>query len=115
MSLEVQSWNRPEWTPLPYDGCINVEAKGLGHLVWGSMAMLRFAPFGTIHEHPAPFPVDVFCLEGAGMTSVSGEKASICAGQRVHWPAGEPHRLWTEDSEMVTLMVEHSALAENSE
>lgn len=111
MALKIESWNRPEWTPLRYEGCVNVAAKGLGHFEGGSLAMLRFAPQGTVHEHPAPFPVDVFCLEGSGMTSVSGEMAPIQAGQRVRWPAGEPHRLWTEDSEMMTLMLEHTALA----
>lgn len=110
MALKVESWNRPEWTPLPYEGCVNVEAKGLGHFEVGSLAMLRFGIQATIHEHPAPFPIEVYCLEGSGMTSVAGESAPLQAGQRVRWPAGEPHRLWTEDSEMITLMLELSAL-----
>jgi len=42
------------------------------------------------------------------MTSVGSEKAPLRAGQRVRWPAGAPHRLWTEGHEMLTLMVEHS-------
>ena len=71
------------------------------------LAMLRFRPGGTIHEHPAPVDADVICLEGRGMTSVGGEPATLQAGQRVRWPANAPHRLWTEDSEMITLMVEH--------
>ena len=112
MALKVESWNRPEWTPLPFEGCVNVEAKGLGSFEGGSVAMLRFGRQATIHEHPAPFPIDVFCLEGEGMTSVGGESAAIKAGQRVRWPAGQPHRLWTEESEMVTLMLEHSGRAD---
>lgn len=74
-----------------------------------ALAMLRFAPGATIHEHAAPFPIDVICLQGRGMTSVDGEAATIRAGQRVHWPAHRQHRLWTEEAEMVTLMIEHIA------
>lgn len=36
-------------------------------------------------------------------TSVNGEQSPIQAGERVRWPAGRMHRLWTEESEMVTL------------
>jgi quercetin dioxygenase-like cupin family protein len=106
--IQIQPFNRPEWTPLPYEGCINVEAKGLAQLEKFSIAMLRFAPNGTIHEHAAEIDIDVFCLEGEGMTSVAGESAMIRAGERVHWPAGQPHRLWTTDKHMVTLMIEHA-------
>lgn len=107
MTLEVLVVKRPSWSPLPYDGCVNVYAKSLLSLDHLGIAMLRFEPQGTIHEHPASFDVDVICLEGAGFTSVSGEQAAIQAGERVRWPAGEPHRLWTTDSKMITLMVEH--------
>ena len=69
--------------------------------------MLRFRKNATIHEHPADIEIDVICLEGEGFTSVSGERAPFHAGQRVRWPAGQPHRLWTEETEMITLMVEH--------
>ncbi len=41
------------------------------------------------------------------MTSVDGKETTIRAGQRVHWPAHRRHRLWTEGSEMMTLMIEH--------
>lgn len=76
------------------------------------VAMLRFGPHGTIDEHPSHVDGDVVCLDGRGMTSVGGEHAPIRAGERVHWPADVPHRLWTEDSEMVTLMIEHRRDAE---
>jgi quercetin dioxygenase-like cupin family protein len=71
------------------------------------IALLRFGPQSTIDEHPAPHPVDVICLEGAGMFSVDGEAAPLCAGERVQWPADRPHCLWTESGSMLTLMVEH--------
>lgn len=98
----------PNWQPLRYDGCFNVDVKVLTRFKHIHLAMLRFQPNGTIHEHPADIDIDVICLEGRGMTSVNGEAAAIQAGEQVHWPAGYPHKLWTESSEMVTLMVEHA-------
>jgi hypothetical protein len=74
--------------------------------------MLRFRPGGTIDEDPSHFDGDVICLDGQGMTSVGGEQAPIRAGQHVHWPAVAPHCLWTGDSEMVTLMIEHRRSAQ---
>ncbi len=72
-----------------------------------SLALLRFAVGGTIHEHPADIDIDVICLEGHGMTSVGGIAAELHASEQVRWPAGLAHRLWTEDSGMLTLMVEY--------
>jgi quercetin dioxygenase-like cupin family protein len=70
------------------------------------LAMLRFDPGGTIHEHPGPQDTFVACIDGAGWTSVAGERAQIHAGQIVCWPKDVPHRLWTEGTEMTTLMLE---------
>jgi quercetin dioxygenase-like cupin family protein len=88
-------------------GCKNVEGKVL--LVEPSLvlALLRFQPHGTIHEHSADFEIDVICLDGEGFTSVDAEIATLAAGQIVRWPALHQHRLWTDDSTMQTLMVEH--------
>jgi quercetin dioxygenase-like cupin family protein len=108
MSLAVNPIPRPTWTPLPFEGCYGVEGKVLLRLEHLHIAMLRFGPQATIHEHPADIDVDVICLEGQGMTSVSGQQSALHAGEQVRWPAGLPHRLWTENSEMITLMVEHS-------
>ena len=108
MKPDVTPFQRPEWRPLPFDGCVNVESHALLRAERVALAMLRFRPHGTIHEHPADIEIDVVCLEGAGFTSVDGEAAPIAAGQKVRWPAGHPHRLWTEDSTMTTLMVEHA-------
>jgi quercetin dioxygenase-like cupin family protein len=73
------------------------------------VAMLRFGHDATIHEHPGPNDTTVVCLEGEGWTSVADERAPIRAGQFVRWPRGVRHRLWTEGSEMTTLMVERTA------
>lgn len=107
MTLKAKPINRPAWTPLPEEGCHGVEAKGLIKLDHLSLTMLRFDHNATIREHPADHNIDVICLVGQGFTSVDGEVTAIIADERVHWPAGKLHRLWTKDSEMVTLMVEH--------
>jgi quercetin dioxygenase-like cupin family protein len=107
MRPDIQPIPRPEWSPLPFEGCRNVEGKVLLRLPHLSLALLRFAAGGTIHEHPADIDIDVICLEGHGMTSVGGVAAELRVSEQVRWPAGLAHRLWTEDSEMVTLMVEY--------
>jgi quercetin dioxygenase-like cupin family protein len=107
MEPEVNAVTKPGWTPLSHAGCSGVDVKGLIRLDHLGLAMLRFSTHATIHEHPADMDVDVVCLEGEGFTSVGGRKASLRPDQRVRWPAGLPHRLWTEESTMITLMVEH--------
>lgn len=75
-----------------------------------ALVMLYFAKNAAIHEHAAEHEIDVICLEGAGFTKVGKDQSPIFAGDRIHWPAGKPHRLWTKDDEMVTLMVEQLLL-----
>ncbi len=70
------------------------------------VAMLRFGPNATIHEHPGPNDTIVVCLEGSGFTSVAGETTPIAGGEQVHRPREVPHRLWTEGATMLTLMLE---------
>lgn len=106
--IEIEQVKQATWTPLPHKGCVNVEYKSYLHRNGRiAIASLKFGQHATIHEHPADIDVDVICLEGEGFTSVSGEVVEIKAGQRVYWPAGKVHRLWTEATEMTTLMVEH--------
>jgi len=100
---------RPDWEPLPYEGCLGVEGRVLVREPDLLVAVLRFAEDATIHEHPGPNDTIVVCLEGTGSTSVAGEIARLTAGDRVDWPRGVPHRLWTEGSTMTTLMVERMA------
>jgi ribonuclease HI/quercetin dioxygenase-like cupin family protein len=104
--LQVEVAPHPHWEPLDRPGCVDVDGRVLLHAAWGHLAMLRFGPHGTIAEHAADHDIDVICLEGAGFTSVAGEAAPLPEGYRAHWPAGQPHRLWTDGSPMVALMVE---------
>ena len=107
MVPEVRTVPSADWSPAPHEGCRNVEGKALLRHPQVAIAMLRFGKNGTIHPHPAHFDIDVVCLEGQGMTSVDDEQAAISAGQLVRWPANAVHRLWTEEHEMITLMLEH--------
>lgn len=68
--------------------------------------MLKFDAEGTIHEHAAPYDIDVVCLEGEGFTSIEDRIWSFKRGLTLTWPAGRVHRLWTAEHSMVTLMVE---------
>ena len=52
MTLDVAKVPRSEWSPLPYEGCIGVEGKVLVREENFLVAMLRFQPHATIHEHP---------------------------------------------------------------
>jgi quercetin dioxygenase-like cupin family protein len=97
---------RPDWEPLPFDGCVGVEGRVLVRERDFFIATLRFGPHATVHEHPGANDTIVVCLEGAGMTSVGGEVAVLREGQRAFWPAGVPHRLWTGEGTMTMLMVE---------
>ena len=109
--MELEPFVRPEWEPVSHEGCLNVEGKVLLVREGLVLALLRFAEHATIHEHPAPFPIDVFCLEGSGNVSLGAETSTIAAGQRVRWTPDLPHRLWTDASTMITLMVEHPPVA----
>jgi quercetin dioxygenase-like cupin family protein len=74
------------------------------------IANLRFSPNATIDEHSAPFEVDVICIAGNGFVSVGEHSSPLEAGQTMVWPPGINHRLWTENSEMETLMVERNGV-----
>ena len=103
--LDVSPVKRAEWSPLPVEGWRNVEGKVLLDETSVGVALLRFRPDGTIHEHAGDTDCHVVCLEGQGWTSLGDELAEFRAGEKTFWPAGVSHRLWTTDSEMTTLMV----------
>jgi quercetin dioxygenase-like cupin family protein len=103
---QIEPFARPDWSPLPDEGCVGVEGKVLVRSGDFFIAMLRFERNATIHEHPGPTETIVICIEGGGFTAVGGESAPIREGETVRWPKDVPHRLWTDDSTMRTLMVE---------
>ena len=106
MSVDIRPWPRPEWSPVPAEGATGVESVALVREDDLFIAMLRFTEHATIHEHPGPNDTIVVCLEGEGFTSVAGETAPLKAGEEARWPKDVRHRLWTEGSTMVTLMIE---------
>jgi quercetin dioxygenase-like cupin family protein len=107
MSVDVRAIPRPGWDPLPGDGVVGVVGRVLVREEMVFVAQLRFSEHATIREHPGDNDTIVVCVEGEGYTSVAGETATLREGEQVRWPKGIPHRLWTEDSTMTTLMVEH--------
>jgi quercetin dioxygenase-like cupin family protein len=109
VSVEVRQFPRAEWSAMPAEGATGVESRALLHDGGLFVAELRFAEHATIHEHPSPNQIVALCLEGEGFTSVGVETAPIRAGEQAQWPPNVPHRLWTEDSTMVTLMIERPA------
>jgi len=104
--VDIQAFTRPSWKPLAREGCHNVEGRVLIYEK-GSflLSTLRFAKGGTIDEHPGDSDAEVYCLEGAGFVSVGESVSSFEAGQRVLWPKGINHNLWTTDNEMQVLIV----------
>ena len=104
--LKTELFKRPDWSPLPFEGCVGVDGKVLVDEPDFFLALLRFRPDGTIHEHPGPNDTIVMCIDGDGWTSVAGERVQLHAGELVRRPRDTPHRLWTEGTEMTTLMYE---------
>ena len=95
------------WRSLTRDGSVGVEVNPIAMRSGLSASRLRFAPRATIDEHAAPFDIDVLCLSGRGWTSVGDSAHVFKADDVVRWPANVPHRLWTDDDDMQTLMLEH--------
>lgn len=106
--MMIEQMPRSQWSPIPRQGTVGVAGRVLLKRAGIAIANLRFSAHATIDEHSAPFEVDVICLAGDGFVSIGGESAAFRAGDRVVWPAGFNHRLWTEGFEMETLMVERS-------
>jgi quercetin dioxygenase-like cupin family protein len=109
VTIDIRPIPRPGWDPLPFEGCVGVVGRVLVREDTYFVAELRFSEHATIHEHPGDNDTVVVCLAGEGFTSVAEETAKLAEGQQVRWPKGVPHRLWTDESTMTTLMVEHVA------
>jgi quercetin dioxygenase-like cupin family protein len=104
----IEQMPRPHWQRVPRQGTVGVTGRVLLNRSGIVVANLKFAPGASIDEHAAPIEIDVLCLDGQGFVSIDGQSSPIRAGERVVWPAGVNHRLWTEHHAMETLMVERS-------
>ncbi|MET0561188.1 MAG: cupin domain-containing protein [Gaiellaceae bacterium] len=106
MSVDIRPIPRPGWDPLPNSsgivGRVLVREDGFFFV-----AELRFAENASITAHAGEHDTIVVCIEGEGFTSVGGETVPLREGQQVRWPRDVVHGLWTKDSAMRTLMVEH--------
>jgi quercetin dioxygenase-like cupin family protein len=107
VSVYIRPFPRPGWDPLPGDGVVGVVGRVLVREESFFVAQLRFAERASISPHPGERDTIVVCIEGEGFTSVGDEALPLREGQQVRWPRGIVHGLWTEDSTMTTLMVEH--------
>jgi quercetin dioxygenase-like cupin family protein len=103
---DVRPFKRPDWTPWPFEGFVNVEGRVIIADETIVLALLRFGEHGKIHEHAGENEAIVSCLEGSGYTSVGGVTSPLRAGEYVVWPIGVEHGLWTDGSTMTTLMCE---------
>jgi quercetin dioxygenase-like cupin family protein len=102
----IERMPRPNWEKLPRNGTVGVIGRVLLNRAEIVIANLKFARNATIDEHSALSEIDVICLDGEGFVSVGDESQAFRAGDRIVWPAGVKHRLWTHDVPMETLMVE---------
>jgi quercetin dioxygenase-like cupin family protein len=109
VSVDVRPFPRAEWSAIPAEGATGVESRALLHEDGLFVAQLRLAEHATIHEHPSPNAIVALCLDGEGFTSVGADAAPIRAGEQARWPPNVPHRLWTEGSTMLALMIERPA------
>lgn len=103
----MEGESKSAWKPLPREGSVGVEFRVLLQRKGLVLANLRFAEHSTIDEHSAAFDIDVICLAGNGYVAVDGKAVPFSCGELITWPAGVNHRLWTEGTQMETLMVEH--------
>jgi quercetin dioxygenase-like cupin family protein len=110
MEVDVAFVPRPDWSRLPGEGSVGVEGRVLVREADFFIALLRFPPHATIHEHPGANDTLVVCLEGEGFTSVGGVTKPLRESERVFWPANVLHRLWTDETTMKTLMVERPGM-----
>jgi quercetin dioxygenase-like cupin family protein len=106
--MMIEQMPRAQWEPLPRRGTVGVTGRVMLKRAGIAIANLRFSADATIDEHSAAFEIDVICIAGEGFVSVGNESSRFRAGDRVVWPAGVNHRLWTQGTEMETLMVERN-------
>ena len=105
--MEKKSFPRPDWSPVPREGCENVDGQVLLVDKRAVVASLKLDANGHTDLHPATYDIHVLCIEGAGFTQCGDEHTELQAGETVLWPKDIPHNLYTQDSSMTTIMIEH--------
>ena len=105
--MKIKPFPRPDWRILTNDNAVNVETKVMLVNRRAMVALLRFDKHASFDAHEATYDIHVMCQKGSGFVLADGETAEFHAGQSVLWPRDSLHRLWTEDSSMTTLMIEH--------
>jgi quercetin dioxygenase-like cupin family protein len=106
VTVDIRPFPRPGWDALP--NSVGIVGRVVVHEDdFFFVAQLRFSKHASITEHAGERDTIVVCLDGEGFTSVAGETTRLREGQQVRWPRGVVHGLWTEDTTMTTLMVEH--------
>ena len=105
--MEKKAFPRPDWSPVPRDGCENVNGQVLLVDKRSVVATLKLDTNGHTDLHPAPYDIHVLCTDGSGFTQCGEEHTKLQAGESVLWPKDKPHKLYTKDSSMTTIMIEH--------
>lgn len=105
--MDKKSFPKPDWQMLVKDGCVGVEARVCLVDKRSVVAMLRLAEHAHTDVHPAPYDIHVLCTEGHGFAMSDGKTIPLQAGQSVLWPKDQAHNIYTQNSTMATIMVEH--------
>lgn len=68
----------------------------------------HYEPHAEMREHATDEPILCLAIEGAGFLRLGGpegETAPLQAGEAVLWPAYVPHKVWTEDEPLTTILM----------
>ncbi len=105
--MEIKPFVKPDWVPKPNGNAKNIDVRVILQDRRILIAQLKFRQQAAFDAHSSAWDCHVICLQGSGYVKVGDETAEIRAGETVFWPKHVEHQLWTEDSTMVTEMIEH--------
>lgn len=80
-------------------GVIHADARG-------TISELAFARRAALESQLTPNTTWLLVIEGGGLVEVGEERAIVAAGEAVHFPAGVPHAVRTEGTELRAIVVE---------
>jgi len=105
--MQKRAFPVPKWETLPRTGCAGVEARVCLKDSRAVVATLRLSEHANIDIHTAPYDIHVLCIEGSGFVTCGEEVAELKSGESVLWPKDVEHNIYTENSRMQTIMLEH--------